>query len=282
MTSWVRRAPDAGFTLVELAVVMMIIAFLIGSLLYTLSAQTEQRNFEETRHRLDQARELILSFAIVNGRLPCPARSTSAGVEVRDPATGRCWDGATEDYYGGTLTGGVTGGLLPAVTLGHPQVDTNGFAQDAWGNRIRYAVAKSIAAGTCTGSFTNPHWVNAANMKANGIACQPGDLLICKSSAVAPAMSTGSCGGTPAGQNQLMSQSLVVAIVFSTGKNGATTGGSGADEAKNLDGAGNADPVFIYHTPTPSGFATGEFDDQFNWLTVGELYGRLIAGGVLP
>src|SRR5205085_1455782 len=260
----------------------MIVAFLIGSLLYTLSAQTEQRNFEETRHRLDQARELILSFAIVNGRLPCPARSTSAGVEVRDPATGRCWDGATEDYYGGTLTGGVTGGLLPAVTLGHPQVDTNGFAQDAWGNRIRYAVAKSIAAGTCTGSFTNPHWVNAANMKANGIACQPADLLICKSSAVAPAMSAGSCGGTPAGQNQLMSQSLVVAIVFSTGKNGATTGGSGADEAKNLDGAGNADPVFVYHTPTPSGFATGEFDDQFTWITVGELYGRLIAGGVLP
>ena len=284
MTSSVRRGRDAGFTLVELAVVLMIVAFLIGSLLYTLSAQTEQRNFEETRRRLEQARELILSFAIVNGRLPCPARSTSAGAEVRDGATGRCWDGTTEDYYGGTLTGGVTGGLLPAATLGHPQVDTNGFAQDAWGNRIHYAVAKSIAGATCTGPgpLANPHWVSAANMKANGIACQPGDLLICKSSAVAPAMSAASCGGTPAGQNQLMSQSLVVAIVFSTGKNGATTGGSGADEAKNLDGAGNADPVFVYHTPTPSSFATGEFDDQFTWITVGELYGRLIAGGVLP
>ena len=95
-------------------------------------------------------------------------------------------------------------------------------------------------------------------------------------------MSATSCGGTPAGQNQLMSQSLVVAIIFSTGKNGITSGGTGADESKNLDGAGNADSVFVYHTPTPSDFAQGEFDDQFTWITVGELYGKLIAAGVLP
>jgi len=278
-----RRSPQTGFTLVELAVVLTIVAFLLGSLMYTLSAQTEVRNFDDTRRRLDQARELVLSFAIVNGRLPCPARSTSAGVEVRDVASGRCWDGTTEDYYGGTLAGGATGGFLPAVTLGHPNVDANGFALDAWGKPIRYAVAKSIASGTCSGAFTNPHWVNAANLKANGIACQPGDLLICKSSGVTPVMSATSCGGTPAGQNQLMSQSLVVAIIFSTGKNGSTSlGGAGADEAKNLDGAGNADPVFVYHAPTPVDFANGEFDDQFTWITVGELYGKLIAAGVLP
>jgi len=280
--SRLRHDPQTGFTLVELAVVLTIVAFLLSSLMYTLSAQTEQRNFEDTRRRLDQARELVLSFAIVNGRLPCPARSASAGVEVRDVASGRCWDGTTEDYYGGSLAGGATGGFLPAVTLGHPNVDASGFALDPWGNRIRYAVAKSIASGTCSGTFTNPHWVNAANMKANGIACQPGDLLICKSSAVTPAMSASSCGGTPAGQNQLMSQSLVVAIIFSTGKNGITSGGTGADESKNLDGAGNADSVFVYHTPTPSDFAQGEFDDQFTWITVGELYGKLIAAGVLP
>jgi prepilin-type N-terminal cleavage/methylation domain-containing protein len=275
--SRLRHDRPAGFTLVELAVVLTIVAFLLASLMYTLSAQTEQRNFNDTRRGLEQARELVLSFVIVNGRLPCPARSTSAGVEVRDVASGRCWDGTTEDYYGGALAGGATGGFLPAVTLGHPNVDASGFALDAWGNRIRYAVAKSIASGTCTGTFTNPHWVNAANMKANGIACQPGDLLICKSST---GVTTSTCGG---GTNQLMSTGLVVAIIFSTGKNGATsTGGTGADESKNLDGGGNADPVFVYHTPTPVDFAQGEFDDQFTWITVGELYGKLIAAGVLP
>lgn len=265
-----------GFTLTELAVVMTIVAFLLASLMYTLSAQTDQRNFLETQKRLEQARELVLSFALINGRLPCPARSTSSGAEVRDTTTGQCTSGGVEDYYGGTLSGGVTGGLLPAVTLGYAQVDPAGFALDAWGNRIRYAVAKSIASGTCSGSFTNPHWVSATNMKANGIACQPGDLLICKSST---GITSSACGG---GTNQLMSQSLVVAIAFSTGKNTTSSGGSGADEAANLNGAGNADPVFVYHPLTGSDFGNGEFDDQFTWLTVGELYGKLIAAGLLP
>jgi prepilin-type N-terminal cleavage/methylation domain-containing protein len=266
-----RRSP--GFTLVELAVVLLIVGLLLLSLLYTLSAQTDQRDFEETRRRLEQARELVLAFAIMNGRLPCPARSTSAGAEVRN-AAGECKDAANvEDYYGGSLAGGVTAGLLPAATIGMQVTDAAGFAIDAWQNRIRYAVAKSVA--NCSGAFTNPHWVNAANMKANGITCQPSDLLVCKS---ATGITPMACGGAA---NQIMSQNLVVAIVFSTGKNGAT-GAAGADEAANLNGAGNADPIFVFHTPTPAGAANGVFDDQFVWITAGEFYGKLVAAGVLP
>jgi len=262
-----------GFTLVELSVVFTIVALLLGSLMYTLSAQIEQRNFEDTRRRVEQARELVLSFAIVNGRLPCPARANSAGVEVRNAVTGECKDGANvEDYYGGN-PGGVVGGLLPAATIGFQPVDAAGFATDAWQNRIRYAVAKSLAAGTCAVALpTNPHFVNAMNMKANGIACQPGDLLVCRS---ATGITATTCGGAA---NQIMSQNLVVSIVFSTGPNGATSGGTGLDEAANLNG----DPIFVSHSPTPLGAANGEFDDQFTWITVGELYGRLIAAGVLP
>lgn len=274
-----------GFTLTELAVVMAIVALLLGGLLYTLSAQTDQRNFEETRRRLELAKDLVLSFAMVNGRLPCPARCSTwplcstgtytNGQEVRDTTTGQCTGGGVEDYYGGTLSSGAIGGFLPAQTIGYQSIDPQGYAVDAWGNRIRYAVAKSIAGGTCAGAFTNPHWVNATNMKNNGIACQPGDLLICKS---ATGITSSACGGA---NNQIMSQSLVVAIVFSTGKNSAT-GGTGLDEAANLNGGGNADPIFVFHTPTPSDAANGEFDDQFTWITHGELYGKLISAGVLP
>ncbi len=269
-----------GFTLTELAIVLAIVAFLLGGLLYTLSAQTDQRNFEETRRRLDLARELILSFAVVNGRLPCPARSvataapvTVAGDEVVTTATGCIGDGVT-DNYGGT-SGGVTLGLLPARAIGFQQVDSSGFAIDAWGNRIRYAVAKTITG--CSGSSTTPHFVNAANLKTNGISCQPSDLLICKS---ATGITAASCGGAA---NQIMSQNLVTAVIFSTGKNGGTpTGGTGADEAANLDGAGTANPIFVFHTPAPSTATNGEFDDQFTWISVGELYGKLISAGVLP
>jgi len=278
-------ARRSGFTLVELAVVLAIVGLLLGSLLYTLSAQIAQRNYEETRRRLDQARELVLAFAIVNGRLPCPARANSAGAEVRiadtDPTPsnrGKCRDGAgTEDYYGGTLADGTTGGFLPAATIGFTQVDSAGFAVDTWQNRIRYAVAINKTACATAPPAGLPLFTNAANLKTYGMSCQPNDLLVCKS---ATGMAGGDCG--PA-SNQIMTKSLVVAIIFSTGKNGATSpGGAGIDEAANLNGAGNVDPNFVFHPPAPSEAANGEFDDQFTWISIGELYGKLVSAGVLP
>ena len=277
----------AGFTLTELAVVLAIVGFLLGSLMYTLAAQTEQRNFEDTRRRLELARELLLAFAITNGRLPCPARSvataapaTVAGDEVRNAVTGDCTGDGVTDYYGG-VNGAVTLGLLPARAIGFQQVDSSGFAVDVWGNRIRYAVAKSNTNCSIVPPVGTILFTSATNLKFYGIACQPNDLLVCKSANVVPAPTAASCGGPVAGANQIMTKSLLVAIVFSTGKNGAT-GGTGMDEAANLNGAGNADPVFVYHTPAPSTAAGGEFDDQFIWITTGEFYGKLIAAGALP
>ena len=85
-----------GFTLTELAIVTMIVSLLLASLMYTLAAQTEQRNMDDTRRRLEQARDLVLAFALANGRLPCPARyvssaSNSSGLEsFCTAATGSC------------------------------------------------------------------------------------------------------------------------------------------------------------------------------------------------
>jgi prepilin-type N-terminal cleavage/methylation domain-containing protein len=277
---------DRGFTLIELAMGLVIVALLMGSVMYTLAAQTDRINGAETHRRLEKARELLLAFAVANGRLPCPGRykdasNNSAGLEVRDSTTGKCTGGSVDDYYGGSLSGayaGYTGGLLPAATIGFANVDANGFAVDAWQNRIRYAVAKQRASGTC--AFTPPSgtilYTHAANLKTYGLSCQPDDLIICKSST---GITASACGGAA---NQIMSQSLVVAIVFSTGKNATSTGGTGTDEAANLDGGGDSNPVFVYHAEAPSSASGGEFDDQFTWITVGELYGKLVAAGVLP
>jgi prepilin-type N-terminal cleavage/methylation domain-containing protein len=280
-----RRA--RGFSLVELAVVMTIVAFLLGGLLYTLSAQTEQRNFEETRRRLDQARDLILSSAIVKGRLPCPARFTSSashsgGLEsfctaAAGSSTSTCAGSeTTTEQTHGTCSNHFDG-YLPAATIGYLQTDASGFAVDAWGNRIRYMVARTNT--NCSGSTLPPNgyttmFTSKTYLQTYGISCQPDDLLVCKSANLPPAITATTCGGAA---NQIMAQSLVVAIIFSTGKN-STTGGTGADEAANLNG----DRVFVYHTPTPSTAANGEFDDQFTWITVGELYGRMVSAGVLP
>lgn len=248
-----RRA--RGFTLTELAVVFLIISLLLTTAMYTLTAQTEQRNFEETRRRLEAARELLLSYAVVNGRLPCPATATSTGSEAMTTPP-NC-----DNAYGG---------FLPAQTIGFQVLDASGFAIDAWQNRIRYAVSNVPPTG-CAGTSTAPHFTNALNLRANGMTCRPNDLVVCRSS---PSVVTNTaCDASTSVTNQ----NLVVAIVFSTGKNGAT-GGVGINEARNLD----ANALFVSRTPDPAGVAGGEFDDQMVWISVGELYGKLISAGVLP
>ncbi len=258
------RTPRAarGFTLVELGVVMMIVALLLGSLMYTLSAQLEQRSFEETRGRLEAARELLLAYAIVNGRLPCPASSISNGDESPQGGGAAC-----TDYYTG---------FLPAKAIGFQPTDALGYALDSYGNRIRYAVSSlNPSPSPPAGAF---HFTTAASLKQNGITTLPNDLVIC----AAWGGSIANCGTALSVTNQ----NIVAAVVWSQGKNFPTVGAGGPDEAANnkirLPIAQNNHPVFVFHTPTLPGATNGEFDDYLIWIAVGELYGRLISAGVLP
>ena len=272
-----------GFSLVELAVVMAIVAFLLGSLMYTLSAQVEQRNFEDTRRRLEQARELLLAFSMVKGRLPCPARYTSLashsqGLEsfcaAASPATCAGSETTTEQSHGNCSN--YYNGFLPSASIGVQASDSSGFAIDAWGNRIRYAVAKLNTACATTPPANTVLFTSTTNLKTYGISCQPNDLTVCRSANLPPAITATTCGGAA---NQIMTSDTVVAILYSTGKNGAQTPcATCTDELANLNG----DRVFVFHAPNSSTATNGEFDDQFTWVTHGELYGKLISSGALP
>ena len=95
---------------------------------------------------------------------------------------------------------------------------------------------------------------------------------------IASANACASPGGTSCAAGQVVTnQSTVVALVLSTGKNGAQ-GTGGANEVENQDG----DNVFVYRTPDPSTATGGEYDDLTAWIPVSVLYSRLISAGVLP
>lgn len=112
----------AGFTLVEMAIGMMIIALLLGSILVPLSAQVEQRKISETQKVLDETKEALIGFALAHGYLPCPAVSATNGDEARNSG------GTCANRYG----------FIPWAALGSPKLD-------AWGHIIRYSVSPNFS-----------------------------------------------------------------------------------------------------------------------------------------
>ena len=162
-----------AFTLIELAVVLMIVGLLLSSVTYTLSAQVDQRDFEETRRRLDQARELVIAFAIANGRLPCPARyvdasSNSLGREsFCAAATGGCSGSETTTVQAHGNCSNYYDGYLPAGSVGFQTVDSNGFAVDAWTNRIRYVVTKTTPTCAAANALV---YTSTSNLKTYGVS----------------------------------------------------------------------------------------------------------------
>jgi prepilin-type N-terminal cleavage/methylation domain-containing protein len=235
-----------GFTLTELAVVLVIVALLMGGAMMTLSAQMEQRSFEETQRRLQSAREALLAFALTNGRLPCPAAPNAMGEE--SPAGG----GVCNNWYNG---------FLPARTLGFQPTDAEGYGIDAYSNRIRYSVSSGVTgSGTCNTATAvcacGNHFTNAGNLRLNGASCRPSDIDVC---------TTAACVARVASQN------TVGFVVLSTGKNGALSPNPG-DEAENLDN----DARFVLRTPSP------DYDDMVLIVPAGVVHSRLLAAGLLP
>lgn len=67
-----RHPAQAGFSLVEMAIVLAIVALLLGGLLPAISSQIEQQRRNETRKYMDEVRDALLGYAIANKHLPCP------------------------------------------------------------------------------------------------------------------------------------------------------------------------------------------------------------------
>jgi prepilin-type N-terminal cleavage/methylation domain-containing protein len=245
-----------GFSLTELAVVLVIVALLIGGMLLPLASQDELRRTQDTQKLLKEAQEALTGFAAAYGRLPCPAMAASNGLESF-AAGGSASDGNCSNFYDG---------FLPATSLGLAPANQNGLLVDAWNQPIRYAVYSGTINGIVN-PFTRANGMRSATVPELAKDTVP-LLSVC---ATATGIAAGDCGSAIA-----LTQKAPV-VVFSIGKNGAT-GGIGADEAAN----GDNDPVFVSHDPAPANAGNGEFDDLVVWLSPNILFHRMIAGGQLP
>src|SRR5687767_14161614 len=75
------RKLQSGFTILELAVTLGIMAILAVGVIVPFVAQITQRRISDTERILEQAKETLMGYAAATGRLPCPALPDTDGLE---------------------------------------------------------------------------------------------------------------------------------------------------------------------------------------------------------
>lgn len=266
-----------GFTLIELAIVLFVVALMLGGMLLPLAGQQDIRNYGDTQKILTEARDALLGFAMANDRLPCPASSTSNGQEafcITD--SGACTETTSEQLHGRCAK--PYDGFLPAAKLGLSPVDPQGYRLDGWGgeniHRVRYAISTAN-----THAFSKPKGMQATGM--TGTTGLAPDLQICNTGTgiTDAGTATAACATTPV-ITALATDA--VAVVYSLGKN-AGTGGASTDEQHNPNRLVTGDPGFVTADRAFVNAAQGTaFDDQMLWLSKSTLFNRLVAAGRLP
>ncbi len=155
-----QRANRVGFTLIELAIVLTIIAVIMGGGLSIYADKLQAGRVEETRNRLDRVEDALKLYVQTYGTLPCPARGDAGIDEVSSNPFGRqdCAGGHPNAYYAfgnGTRAAACWGsgnvdqarytlvGVVPTRTLSIPDA----YAFDGWNNRIMYVVDNNYTRG---------------------------------------------------------------------------------------------------------------------------------------
>lgn len=141
---------NAGFTLLELGLVLVVLSLLISGLLAAATQNVRISKQEELKNKMDAIEAALVSFRKANNRLPCPGDITVADTSVYlgvESATAGTCTGGTPAVPGALVSGNAVGGGVPVRALGLPDV----YAIDPWGNYFFYVVDKRI---TGSSAFT--------------------------------------------------------------------------------------------------------------------------------
>lgn len=198
-----------GFSLAELAIVLVIITLLVSGMLVPLNSQRDLEKYTAVQKQLDEIRDALLAYAVINGNLPCPDTTT-------DP---------TDAGYGiaeATCSTANFEGRLPWKTLGVREGDAWSSTRSTNGDPFvgfwRYRV--------------DPNFVSPSSIKTNtSTTPAPNALSIVN------------------GNAQTISKAdEVIAVVFSTGRNLTADGDNATLDAtyQAAEQSGTFDDVLIW------------------------------------
>ena len=173
-----------GFTLVEMAITLVIVGILLAMLIQPFRLQKDMKDRTETLGDLNQINEALVGYAIINRHLPCPdTDAIPDGIENRE-GTGLCSDDQ---------------GVLPWNTLGVKSTDS-------WNRYYGYRADATFSSSATL--FTIDDAEGATGIQINGEA---GSLVSTNSRPAAVVISYGMNGfgainttqATPANQMPL-------------------------------------------------------------------------------
>ena len=142
--------PQGGFSLIELAIVVLLVSTLLTMGIGAFSAQQESAAYSSTLRKQEYIKDALVSYLRSNRRLPCPettglpgaAPVTLLGREARSNGTPPDPAFPCSSYVGS----------LPWLDLGLAK----DIALDGYGNFFTYYVASAAAAG-------DPDWTRTAS-----------------------------------------------------------------------------------------------------------------------
>lgn len=235
-----------GFTLIELAVVLVIVGILLGGFIGTFAERIDTTRYANTEQKLEEIRQVLMAYAFSRGGvvyLPCPDTNVPPnGVENR--TAGVC---------------DANAGILPwrELGIGH---------EDAWGARFGYWVSPVYStdsgfdlSSADTGGGNTAIETRVGNVNVNIVV-----------NGVAVIFSYGKNGLGSVGVDGV-SRAALPAL------------GNGHDDEIEND---NGDLLFMSHPPIQEGSAAelvgGAFDDILIWINSYEIKAKMVEVGALP
>jgi prepilin-type N-terminal cleavage/methylation domain-containing protein len=257
-----------GFSLIEIAVVLFIIAILIAMAAAITRGVTAAQKRSLTATRMATVDAAILQFVTTQRRLPCPADGTlasannNAGVETARTSGAGC-------------TSDQSNGVVPWRALALTELEMT----DGWDRRLTYRVSPALAADAgmdmtwCDAAGTNP----TAGPVACSNACVGTNMATCTPPSaflLNKGLQVRSLNGTvlmnPAVTNPHSGAAYVVISHGESGGGGYLNGGvlgastvtDGTEEARNYASAAYAGAGTYYVDDTTSeASGVGHFDD---------------------
>lgn len=262
---------ESGFTLIEIAVVLVLVGLLLGSFIGSLNQRIESTQREKTKNQLNDIRTALLGFVSARGRLPCPTSTTGGGFE--EPFGGS--DVATPCT--------IIHGFVPGKTLGiDGAYNLDNLLLDVWGNPYRYSVSDRQL-NAFTTAYTAP---GAGGMADIGMANLQPDLVICDAD-------SGSANVCIGANTIILGTAFVVLSLGKDGSDFVTNLAPNSDQGENAgeatvaaNGAGenlaytvSNGNAFVSKSYSATGSAAGFFDDMIVWESQYVIYARMLEAG---